>query len=200
MFSVPNIGVNPSMINPMQMSLFNFQPQHVVSASALTPSTTFAVPTIPMMTTVGSISNLYAPNFPLYPSIVSYPDVNSDRKLRLDVTEYFYDKVIKNWLRYHYLDLYQMLTVSGNTSSLVKDQSQIASNTKNDPTENTVKYEYIIRNYLTQNDVGKLLNKFRKINNINWWDIKQHQDKVRKYINYKVAKAMKYDIVEGSKK
>lgn len=92
-----------------------------------------------------------------------------------------------------------MVVVSGGSAHLVKDVNQVKTNTKSDPTENAIKYEFIIDNFLTKNDVYNLLGKFRKLNNLNWWDLKQYSDKVRSFIHHKVRKYMVKQIVEGKK-
>jgi len=164
----------------------------IINASALTPNTTFPVPVVP---TVASLTNTIMA--PLAPSVVTYQDVNGDRHLRTEVTEHFFDKVLRNWLKYHYLELYQMVVVSNGKASLIKDIAQVTSNTKNDPSENAVKYEFIVDNYMTKNDVYRLLNKFRKINSLNWWDLKHYSDKVRHYILHRVSRQMKKEIIKA---
>lgn len=213
MSSLPNISINsrnfgspypsltyPSLTYPSQSypspSYPSFPTSQIISATALTPSSLIP-PTFPSVPTVSSLINLssYAPLRPIYPSVISYPDVNSNRELRRQVTEYFFDKVIKNWLKYHYLSLYDLVVVSGGVASLIKDVKHIETSSKSVPSENAIKYEFIIDNFLTKNDVYTLLDKFRKINQLNWWDLKHHTDKVRKYIEHKVKKYMLSQIV-----
>jgi hypothetical protein len=175
---------------------YYYQPtQTVISASTLTPSTALAVPLVPTISSV--MSNL--PNYPLFPNVFTYQDVNADSNLRRQVTDMFFEKILKNWMKYHYLDLYAMVTVSGGSAQLVKDINQVKTNIKSDPAENAIKYEFLIDNFLTKNDVYNLLGKFRKMNNLNWWDLKEHSDKVRSFIHHKVRKYMVKQIVEGKK-
>jgi hypothetical protein len=131
---------------------------------------------------------------PILPSVISYQDVNADRNLKTKVVETFFDKLLKNWLKYHYLELYQLVSVSNGTASLIKDISQAATNNKNDPTENGIKYTFLVENYINKNKLYKLLNKFRKFNNLNWWDLKYYSDKVRHYILHQVSRSIKRDI------
>jgi hypothetical protein len=153
--------------------------QTVISASALQPVTfnPFLVnPIIP------------ATILPIYPNVVAYQDVNNDRHLKAQVVEYFYNKILNNWLKFHYNDLYALLTVSGGKVALSKNVKD-TEDTKN----NDIKYDYIIDNYLRKKDILQFLSKFRKMNNLNWWDIKHFSEKVRLYIHYKVKQYMKED-------
>jgi len=187
--SYPLSYVNPSVIN----------------ASALTPSTSFVVPgisNIPMVPTVSTITSTSLSNTvlaPVLPSVISYQDVNADRNLIAQVTDYFFDKLLKNWLKYHFLELYQLVNVSNGTADLIKDMKEATTNIKNDPTENGIKYTFLVDNYMTKNDINKLLSQFRKINSLNWWDLKNYSDKVRHYILHKVTKCIKRDIIRNNK-
>jgi len=180
--------------------LFYSPPQ--ISASALTPSTMFPIISIPSAPTFSSFPVVSGfPTIPvmptLMPSVVTYPDINSDKNLRHEIINYFYDKVVNNWLKYHYLDIYQFFVVTGGKVSLVKDLKQIETNTKNDPSEAALKHKYIVENYLTEEDVFHLLNKFRKRNNLNLWDLKKYSDEVRNYISHKVKKYLKNQILKN---
>ena len=187
---VTSVNTFPNTYTPFP---YVYQPTPtVVSASALTPSTAFPVSLVP---TVASV----LPNYPYFPNVVAYQDVNADSNLRRQVTDMFFEKVLNNWMKYQFLDLYSMVSVSGGSAQLVKNLDQVKTNTKNDPAENSVKYEFLIDNFLTKNDVYNLLGKFRKMNNLNWWDLKHHSDKVRKYIHHKVRKYILRQIVEGKK-
>lgn len=180
----------PSLITPTSQ---------IISASALSPINTYQT-TIPVVNTVSSISGLgtYGTYVPLYPSVVSYPNVNSNNNLQSKVTEYFFDKILKNWLRFHYLELYQLIKISNNKAELISKLSDL--NVTKSESENGLKYEFIVDNYLTMNDVRDLLTKFVKLNNINWWDLKKHSEKIRKFIQHKVTKYIKRQISESETK
>jgi len=134
------------------------------------------------------------PLIPPYPNVVSYQDVNNDRNLKSQVLEYFYNKLLNNWLKFHYTDLYYMITVSNGKASLIKNISEIENNKKNDRSDNDIKYEFLVDNYLRKKDVYSLLSKFRKLNTLNWWDLKQHSEKVRLFIHHKVKQYIRYEI------
>ena len=204
MLSVPSVSIQPN-VNVNGTITTSYPPliypsNTVVSASALTPSTIFPVPLVPTVASVATVpglSSLSTHPFinPLIPSVVTYPDVNSNSDLRREITEYFFEKLVNNWLKYHYIELYHMLVVNGEQVSLVKSIDQVASYNKNDPKENALKYQFLLINYFAKNDVYKLLDKFRKVNGVNWWDIKHMSDDVRKFIQHKVTKYMKKQIM-----
>ncbi len=94
-----------------------------------------------------------------------------------------------------------LVVVVDNKASLIKDISESETKTiqKNDPHENGIKYEYIVDNFITKKDVYVLLSKFRKLSQLNWWDLKKHSDKIRKFIQHKVSKYMKNEILSKKK-
>ena len=167
----------PSYVNPT-----------IISASAYTPSTAFAVPlysTIPTVPTISTITSTPLSNTimgPLMPSIVPIQDVNADKHLRRQVTHYFFDKVLQNWLKYSYLELYCYFNVNNGKASLIKNIKDAETNTKNDPVENAIKYTFMVENYITKNDVYKLLSNYRKSHHCNWWDLKKLSSSIKRYI------------------
>jgi hypothetical protein len=190
----PNVVINSGFPN-ITTTYPSFLPTtQFVSASALTPSSLIPVSTVP---TVSAIANLYTSGFQQYPSVVSYQNVNTDPQLRSQVTDYFFSKLLKNWLRYHYLELYQLVIVVDGKAKLIQNLADMEKNTKNVQAEDDIKFEFIVDNYITKNDLYKLLEKFRKENNLNWWDLKHHQKEVRKFLQYKIKKCMKSDILNS---
>lgn len=219
--SVPSVSIqsNSSINGTITSSTYPFliypssiyPSSTVISASALTPTTTFPIPLLPTVASLNSYNPMINQMYPMtnqmypnqmypvtnqmYPSVISYPDVNSNEQVRKEITEYFFEKIVNNWLKYHYIELYHMLLVNGDKVSLVKDINQVNTNNKNDSKENSLKYQFLLINYFAKNDIYKLLDKFRKANEINWWDIKHSSDEVRKFIQHKVTKYIKKQIM-----
>jgi hypothetical protein len=200
MLSVPSVSIQPSTSNNgMITSVYTpiiYPSSTVISASALTPSSMVPISLVP---TVASLTNFSAiTTHPLIntliPSVVTYPDVNSNKNLTSEITEYFFEKLVNNWLKYQYIELYHMLQVNGDQVSLIKSLDQMATNTKSDPKENALKYQFLLINYFPKSDVQRLLNKFRKHKGVNWWDIKHMSDDVRKFIQHKVTKYIQKQI------
>lgn len=174
---------NPSILFPSLIS-------PTVNPLSLTSSLTPLSPIIPLVSTIASTlpSSMISPST-LYPYAAMpalYPDINSDKNLRKQVSEYFYNKVYNNWLKYQYLELYQMVSVKNGVASLTANTS--------DKENNQIKYDFIVKNFLTKNDIYTLLEKFRKINNLNWWDLKKYTNQIRKFIQHKVTKYMKNEL------
>lgn len=157
-----------------------------IAASAISPLPYVAtVPTVPTIYSVNS----YLP-MQTYPNVVTYPDVNSNKQLRNNVIDYIYNKIVGNWLKYQYFDLYKLLEVSNGTVSFVKSMNKLDSSDK----DVNAKYDFILRNFLNRETVSRLIDKFRRKNNINWWNIKDNSDVLRKYIQHKLEKFMKSQI------
>ena len=201
MLSVPSVSIQPSTSNNGMVTSvytpFIYPSSTVVSASALTPSNIVPislVPTVSSLTNFSTITTHPLVNT-LIPSVITYPDVNSNKNLTSEITEYFFEKLVNNWLKYQYIELYYMLVVTGDKVSLVKNLEEVNSNTKSDPKENAIKYQFLLINYFAKSDVQSLLNKFRKQKGVNWWDIKHMSDDVRKFIQHKVTKYIKNQIV-----
>ena len=201
MLSVPSVSIQPSTSNNGMITSvytpFIYPSSTVVSASALTPSNIVPislVPTVSSLTNFSTITTHPLVNT-LIPSVITYPDVNSNKNLTSEITEYFFEKLVNNWLKYQYIELYYMLVVTGDKVSLVKNLEEVNSNTKSDPKENAIKYQFLLINYFAKSDVQSLLNKFRKQKGVNWWDIKHMSDDVRKFIQHKVTKYIKNQIV-----
>ena len=60
-----------------------------------------------------------------------------------------------------------------------------------------IKLQFLLNNYLSKNDVYTLLKKFVKINELNWWDLKKHADKVKLFIHHKISKYIKQEILNN---
>lgn len=172
--------VSPT-VNPLSLT------SSLSPLSPLIPSLSPIIPTVP---TIASTlpSAMISPStlYPYAPMPSLYQDVNTDQHLRKQISEYFYDKVYNNWLKYHYLDLYQMVSVHNGVPTLSKHAS--------DKENNKLKYDFIVKNFLSKNDIYTLLDKFRKLNNINWWDLKKYKNELRKFIQHKVTKYMKNEV------
>ena len=171
------------------MSLFTTPYNLPIPTSALYPSV-FNPYVISPLNQLNPLNPLN-PFIPRYPNVVAYQDVNNDRNLKVQVVAYFYTKIVNNWLRYHYIDLYQMINVSGGKATLAK---HISDSTSKNNSDQEIKCQYIIDNYLSRNDLLKILSKFRKMNGLNWWDLKSYSDKVRLYVYHKLKDAIKSDI------
>lgn len=128
-----------------------------------------------------------------YPTMAVYPDLNLDSSLRKQITNKFYDKVINNWLKYQYMDLYRYVTASGNKASLIKNIDQLE---KVDDVVSDIKHNFLIDNFLSKNDLYVLLEKFVNKYRINWWDVKNYSLELKEFIHDKMLKHIKKEIFE----
>lgn len=191
---IPGPGVNVN-VNPGGFQMPQLMMPTTITANALTPNTQFFVP--PIMTTLPGMTTLTTPSSMVLPSTIIYPDVNNDRDLRHQVASYFMKKILGNWLKYHFLDVYPLISISGGSPKLISDIKQEESN--KDTKNNDLKYDFIVKEYINEHYITKLLNKYRKRNGVDWWDLKHFSDKIRKYIGTKLYKHIKHDIVVGKK-
>lgn len=150
-----------------------------ISPTALKPNTIF--PLVPTIQSVLSPSLMPTPLF----STSLVPNINNDSDLREKVSEYFYKKIYNNWLKYQYLDLYKLLSVKNGVVVLSKSDTN---------TDFDVKYEYIMKKFLSKNDIYTLLKHFIKINQLNWWELKEYSNEVKNFIYHKVKKYMKHEL------
>ena len=113
-----------------------------------------------------------------YPNIVSYPDINNDIDMRRKIINYFYNIINDSWITYYFSSLFVYLIVENNEIKLIKSLNNLSDIRDN----NSLKKNYIFNKYLKKSNIERLINRFRKINDINWWEVKKYQDKFAKYI------------------
>jgi len=131
------------------------------------------------------------PTPPIIPSVYTYQDINHDRNLKAQVVNYYYDKVLNNWLKYRFVELYKYVAVVGSNASLIKKVSDAETNPKGN---DEAKYQFLAKNYFKKNDLLALLSKFRKMNNLNWWDLKKYNEEVKLFLEHKVKQYIKREI------
>ena len=120
-------------------------------------------------------------SFPLsiqYPNIVSYPDINNDIEMRRKIVNYFYNVINDSWITYYFSNLLKYFIIENNEIKLIKSLNNLSDIKDN----NSLKKNYILNKYLKKSNIERLINRFRKINDINWWEVKKYQDKFAKYI------------------
>ena len=123
---------------------------------------------------------------------VAYNNVNNDPNLRKETVSFFWHKVLR-WVKYSssYTDLYTYIVLKDNKVLIARD-----NNPKNNETEHIMKYEFIIDEIIEKKDLYKILDKFCKINSVNWWDLKKDgvADKVKIYIHYRIKDYLKQNL------
>jgi len=121
------------------------------------------------------------------PTKITYPNVNNDPELRKKMVRYYWNK-INIWLKESnlYKQLYSKMYVVGDKINFGMDEKP--ENTRN----NIIKYEYIIKEIINKKDLYNILDKFCKINDVNYWDLQDIniKNKVKNYIYNKINKVI----------
>jgi hypothetical protein len=154
-----------------------------VSPTALTP-----YPLQPLYNPLYLMNNILPRPF------ATYPNVNTDNKLRDSMVSYYWNKLV-GWFKYSYKyqDLYNYLVMKGDKVVVSKYQE-----TKNDDKELQLKYNFLINEVIEESDLYTLLDKFCKINNVNWWDLKKDYaaDKLKAYIHSRIKDYLRENVKE----
>ena len=108
-------------------------------------------------------------------------DVNNDPDLRRRVVKYFYEK-FEVWLYGSFKDLGNYF--SDNNGNITAKQSSDGM------TPNKAKF--ILKEVITKSTILKILDKYVRRRNVNWFDLKtKHYDSVKDYIRTKVKSHVK---------
>lgn len=150
----------------------------------------YQYPLVPSLLSIMPSYNYYNINDP------SNNVVNDDPNLRKQITEYFYNKIVKSWSLYHYKNLLDLIVIENNKPTLIKNLNNIDKNVNN----NEEKNKYLLSKYLTKKILYELLKEFVVKQNLNWWDVKLNQYELRTFIHKKVKKMMEKNIYKHSNK
>ena len=118
----------------------------------------------------------------LFPPIYPHTDINNDYAMRKKIIDYFYDAIDDVWIKLYFYKILKLLKVVNGKVEIIKSYNQETSSDD----DYKLKHAYLLNNVLTKKRIGKLINSFRKINNINWWDVKKNQNKFAKFIYLKL--------------
>ena len=117
------------------------------------------------------------------PNKVSYLNVNNDPNLRKNMVKYFWKK-INYWLNNSklYKKIYNYMYVVGDKIKFGLD------NNPEKTADKIIKYEYIVKDIINKKDLYDIIDKFCKLNNINYWELQDiHiKDKIKKYFYKKI--------------
>lgn len=113
----------------------------------------------------------------------NYIDVNTDKNLRLMMIKYFREKTQK-WLKYDFDDIINCFTVSGKT---VKKLNNCSKKSHSDSDKKIIAnhiYNIVYKKRL----IKKVLFKYTKLSDTNWYDLKLNKKHVKKLIKYVIKK------------
>lgn len=113
---------------------------------------------------------------PAIGTFYNYTDVNKDKHLRKMMIKYYRDKTEK-WLEKDYQDVTNCFKVS---NKKVKKASNC--NNKNNYTDTKKIAYHLMDIILEKNLIKKILLKYTKIYNVNWYDLKLEKKNLKKLI------------------
>jgi hypothetical protein len=141
-------------------------------------------------------------SFSAYPKPISYNsssyDVNNDPELRKKVVRYFFDKYSTTWLPFSFIKLQKYLVSSNDNIEFIKNINDYNKETiieKNIiPSD---KIDFIIDNIFGKHELLVFLDKFVRINNVNWYDLKtKYNDKIKSDLYDKLKNHMKKIVIK----
>jgi hypothetical protein len=127
------------------------------------------------------------PNYSSHIYYAPYQDINSDSELRKKMISFFYKKIIKK-IEY-YTDLYKYIIQTKDNIRLIKNINEYENN---DRTFSNAKMNFLINNFITYDNIKKIIKKFITKNNINWYDLKKYKSSVYDYIHTNIRKYIKH--------
>jgi hypothetical protein len=141
-------------------------------------------------------------SFSAYPKPISYNsssyDVNNDPELRKKVVKYFFHVYSTTWLPFSFTKLQKYLTLSNGNISFIKNINEYNKETTVE--KNVVpadKLDFIIDNVFGKHELLVFLDKFVRVHNVNWYDLKtKHYDKVKTELYDKLKNHMKKIVIK----
>jgi hypothetical protein len=122
-------------------------------------------------------------------------NVNNDPELRRRIVRYFFEKYSTTWLPFSFSKLQRYLVSSTNGIEFIKNineyDNEITSNISSE------KIDFIIKNVFGKHEILVFLDKFVRMNNLNWYDLKtKHSDKIKNDLYNKIKNHMKKIVIE----
>jgi hypothetical protein len=117
---------------------------------------------------------------PIIGTVYKYQDVNKDKTLRKDITNFFRKKLFE-WLdEDYYKDIKSYFQVDGSQVKKLDKQDKSFKDSK------LIK-DHIYQHYYSYKKVYKLLRAYVKKYDVNWWDLR----KTRKHVHAFIVKYLK---------
>jgi hypothetical protein len=134
---------------------------------------------------------------PIFYNSTSY-DVNNDPELRKKVVKYFFHVYSTNWLPFSFVKLQKYFNSSNGNISFIKNINEY---NKESSVEQSVipsdKLDFIIDNIFGKHELLVFLDKFVRVNNVNWYDLKsKHYDKVKTDLYDKLKNHIKKIVIK----
>jgi len=122
-------------------------------------------------------------------------NVNNDPELRRKVVSYFFEKYSKTWLPFSFSKLQRYLVSSTNGIEFIKNINDYDKEISNNISAE--KIDFIIENVFGKHELLIFLDKFVRVHNLNWYDLKtKHSDKIKDDLYSKIKNHMKKITIE----
>jgi len=134
----------------------------------------------------------YSPR-PIFYTNSSVVDVNDDPELRKKISRYIYDKYINVWLPFSFIKIQKYLTNTNGEINFIKNMKEYEQGENNDD----LKIDFILENIFGKHEMIRFLDKFVRINNVNWYDLKtKHIGTIKDELYNKLKNHMKKIIID----
>ena len=115
---------------------------------------------------------------------IKYPNINNDRRLKKKVVAYFLNKATE-WVANDYADALTKYFKFVNNKIVVDSAMEKKTMSEN---EKDKVVSHVLKHYLGKRMMSKVISKIHHTKNINWYDMRDHKDRVRKGLYKKIKK------------
>lgn len=123
-------------------------------------------------------------NYSNYGSVGHYKDLNKDKSVQKIFTKYYFYKIIDKWIYHELFPLLAFIDIDPNTKKphLITSMEflNIEQSTKTSKEDIEIKVNYMEKHLLSKDLVRHVLKKICKENNINWYELNKHENKIKK--------------------
>lgn len=107
------------------------------------------------------------------PTLSMYDNLNADKRVRKMVTKFFVKKILGKWIYDEMSDILNYLKISnGKVTPLDKITEHKPTAHKDDSEANTkLKVEFLEDNIVTYENMYRIIQKYVKYENVNWYDL-----------------------------
>lgn len=125
------------------------------------------------------IMKTYTPTYDLFPD--QSIDLNRNQEIRNRITHHFYRRLYKYWIKNDMLDVLKYFVMVNGQIQLVKSKADYQKNTIGLELIDQ-KVEYIMKHFLTQKAIQRLLFEIVTKKSTQWWTLmrKEHKDGMKK--------------------
>lgn len=121
---------------------------------------------------------------PLNPRMITsgfYKDLNKDKSVQKTLSKYYYYKILDNWIYKKLFPLLAFVDISSDKPKLIKSMEDYDVNKLSSDSESNIekKVRYMEKYIITRDMVRHVLKKICLDNQINWYDLNKHENKIK---------------------